>query len=330
MTPSIDITTDRLHRAVLDLVTEHGPQHPDWLAARARKVLRDARVTDGSVLDAVAVSTVLMQRPDGTVDQVLALLDDNVLTHRVRARTGGRTDLWLGVGVQPLLNVTAFRSIPLLDGSGSVGRPESGHEVLVGPPGWLPDVDRYELVGLRITGGRLSVEPVAEDDLATPEQQLQVRRMVSSIYQVEKQHHWPKPLDVYEDELLARPELVALAIARALLEDPALFVTPYPPLDELLHNPLNRDVDLDHWRDVAVGQQIETLGFWVDGFPPGLHMELEARARRYGMTTAQFIVALLGTLAWRTPFAEDMEPWDDWDPDRQLAKVSNLTAEDEQ
>ena len=39
------------------------------------------------------------------------------------------------------------------------------------------------------------------------------------------------------------------------------------------------------------------------------------RARHYGMSDAQFIVALLSTLAWRTPFVEDLEPWPAWMPD---------------
>ena len=56
-------------------------------------------------------------------------------------------------------------------------------------------------------------------------------------------------------------------------------------------------------------------------------MELSDRARRYGMTEAQFIVALPSTLAWRTPFAEDMEPRDDWDPYRTTADVASLDQE---
>ena len=324
MTPSIDPSTERLHEFLFDLVVDHGPQAVDWLAARARKRLRDAPVDAASVLDALEISTMLVQRPDGTIDHILSLLDGNVLTHRVRARTAGRKDLWLGCGVQPLLNVAAFRAIELADGSGAVRRPQSGHEVLVGPPGWLPDIDRYRLIGLRITGGQLIVEQVSEDDLPQPEEQLRVRRMLSGIYQREK--GYMPFLDTYEDELIARPANLARAISLALLEDPDLFATPYPPLDELLHNPLHRDVDLDHWRDGAVSQQVASMGFWVDGIPEALHMELSHRARRYGMTDAQFIVALLSTLAWRTPFAEDMEPWDDWDPDRSTPPVAKLAA----
>lgn len=324
MTFQVDPATDRLHTVLFELVLEHGPQPLDWLTGRARRELRDARVNGDAVRDALAISTMLVRRPNGFVDHVLSLLEGNVLTHRVRARLSGRSDLWLGCGLQPLLNVAAYRPIDLADGSGVVTRPDSGHEVLVGPPGWLPGVDRYELIGLRIIDGRLAIEPVAEDDLVSPDRQLRVRRMLSTIYQAEKQWSWPMPLDAYDDELIARPALLARTISTALLEDPELFADPLPPLDELLHNPLHRDVDLDLWRQDAVGQQVASVGFWVDGIPEALHMELEARSRRYGMTTAQFIVALLGTLAWRTPFAEDLEPWDDWDPDRAPASVSAI------
>jgi hypothetical protein len=35
------------------------------------------------------------------------------------------------------------------------------------------------------------------------------------------------------------------------------------------------------------------------------------------MSLDQLVIAILGHLAWRTPFAEDCEPFDDyWDPER--------------
>lgn len=153
-------------------------------------------------------------------------------------------------------------------------------------------------------------DPIPHDRCVTPGIDPQVERIHEAVFDLVLDHG---------------PQDVGLA----LLEDPELFATPLPPLDELLHNPLRRDVDLEHWRDIAVGQQVASVGFWVDGIPEALHRELEARSRRYGMTTAQFIVALLGTLAWRTPFAEDMEPWDDWDPYRTTAPVSALDGQAE-
>ena len=53
----------------------------------------------------------------------------------------------------------------------------------------------------------------------------------------------------------------------------------------------------------------------VDALPVHLERELRARARHYGMTENQFIVAMLGHIAWRTPFAEDVAPWEAWLPE---------------
>ena len=52
--------------------------------------------------------------------------------------------------------------------------------------------------------------------------------------------------------------------------------------------------------------------FYVNGMPDALRIEFDRRARRYGMSFDQFVIAVLGHLAWRTPFAEDMEPYDSW------------------
>lgn len=314
---NLDRIDHRLHDQLVQLVFNHGSQPLEWLVRRSRRELRDARIDEQAVIDAIEPSTLLVPRPSGEIDHALAVLEGNVLTHRARARLHGRTDLWLGTGVQPLLNIAAFRPLVLADGSGEVRRAETGHDALIGPPGWLPDVDRHQLVGMRIEGQRLLVEPVDEQDLPTPSEQLRVRQMLSSIYVRESFLH--------SDDLSARPAEVARTISLALLEAPQLFCTPYPPLDELLHNPLQRDVDLNHWRSVAVSQQVETVGFWLDGVPVGLHIELTARAGHYGMTDAQFIVALLSTLAWRTPFAEDLEPWPEWDPDWRAGTVMPLT-----
>ena len=317
----LDTIDHRLHDEIVGLLFDHGAQDVSWLARRARRSLRDARVNEQAVREVLAASSLVVPRPDGTVDHALSVLEGNVLTHRARAPLAGRTDLWLGCGVQPLLNVAAFRPLRLADGSGEVRRAATGHDVLVGPAGWLPEVERYELVGLRVSDQQLVVEAVAEEDLASPEDQLRARRMLSSIYTAERYF-------IGDDDLSTRPAELARSISVALLEDPALFATPYPPLDELLHNPLERHVDIDHWRSLAVGQQVETVGFWVSGLPAALSRELGHRAQRYGMTEQQFVVALLSSLAWRTPFAEDLEPWEEWDPEHppKRATVSALPA----
>ena len=159
-------------------------------------------------------------------------------------------------------------------------RAEPGRVALIGPPGWLPDVERYELVGLRVTGQYLRVERIDEDVLPSPEQQLRVREMLSSIYTRECDY-------ATVDDLTKRPAMLARTISLALLEDPCLFGAPYPPLDELLHNPLETRVDLEHWRDVASLAAVRDRRLLIDGMPIVLRMELTARARDCGMTDAQ-------------------------------------------
>jgi hypothetical protein len=259
-----------------------------------------------AVRDVVAVSTVLVPLPDGRVGHSLSLLEGAVLTHRARTPLAGRTDLWVGCGLQPLLSLAAFGPLPLADGSGEVTRSEE-HDVLLGPPGWLPAVDRYELVGLRVVGGALRAEVVDPAELPGPERQAEVRELLSEIYLRQDDPTSCGPAD---------PARLARAVSVALMVDPGLFDQPLPPLEELLHDPLQRGADVGHWRAVAVTSQVETEGFWLDGVPVALAVELRQRARRYGMDPSEFVVALLGTLAWRTPFAEDMEPWSHWLPDR--------------
>ena len=306
----IDRIDHRLHETLCDLLFEDGPQTVPQLAQAATRRLRGAPVEEEAIWSVAMTSTLLVPRPTGLIDHALALLEGSVLTHRARAPLAGRNDLWLGSGVQPLLNIAALRPIPLADGSGTVSRAVTGDDALVGPDGWLPDVGRFELVGLRIVEQRLVVERVSDDALPPPAEQLRMREMLSQIYLREK-----SLIGDPHDATLS-PSLVAQAVTLALLEDPELFADPLPPLDELLHNPLETPVDVEGWRQVAVGQQVETLGLWVDGVPAALGSELEARARQHGMSLAQFIVALLGTLAWRTPFAEDLEPWESWLPDQ--------------
>ncbi len=303
-------TDDRLHDLLVNIVLDQGPQSVALLARRAGRELRDRSIDQDAVIREIEASVLLVPRPSGVVDQVLSVLEGNVLTHRVRAPLAGRNDLWLGAGVQPLLYLAEFRPIPLADGSGTVSRAGSDMDVLIGPQGWLPDVGRYELIGLRITGQGLEVVSVDESDLPPPVEQQRVRRFIGDLYS--RNRYWYGT----DDSLHTRPAEIARAISLALLEDPDLFATPYPPLDELLHDPLERDRDLDIWREIATCQQVETVSFGIVGMPVALEIELRRRSAVYGMSMDQFVTALLSTLAWRTPFAEDMEPWGNWVPDR--------------
>lgn len=291
-----------LHEIVRDK-----PSDVAWLTARARRLLRDARVDEEAVYGAVCASTLLVERPDGTVDHLGRLLDGCVFTQRVRGPLDGRRDLWATAALQPLLNL--FVDGPLLaDGGGEVRRSPFGQEALVGPDGWLPVADPYTLVGVRLLGGALRCEPVDPDTLPSLPDQQRVAELIAAHYRRER--WWTG-----QDDVGALPGELVHAITLAKLEDPRLFSTPLPPLDELLHDPLEQAADRHHWRDFAATRQLGSVSFRLTGVPQSLHAELDGRAQRYGMALDQYVIAVLGHLAWRTPFAEDMEPWEGWWPD---------------
>lgn len=65
--------------------------------------------------------------------------------------------------------------------------------------------------------------------------------------------------------------------------------------------------------DTAAWNAGEVVSFSVAGMPEYLYGELDRRATKYGMSFDRFVVATLGHCAWRTPFAEDLGPWESWD-----------------
>lgn len=315
-TPDFSID-EALHDACEALIREHGPQTLEWLVRRARRLRRDARIDDHAVFKVIEVSTLLVPRPGGAVDHLSRVFDGAVLTHRARAPLAGRTDLWAGLSLQPWLNLAALAPIPLAAG-GEVRRAPSGEDVLVGPPGWLPAVDRFELVGLRLQGGVLSTETVEVDRLPDLAAQQAARAIIADHYRRER---WWRGVD----ELESRPGELVRALTLARLEDPDLLTVPYPPLNELLYNALEQQEDDHHWRDFSAVRQEESVSFSLTGMPVALDMELRARARLYGMSHDQFVIALLGHLAWRTPFAEDCEPFAPfWDPKASVTPPTRL------
>ena len=309
-----------LHDFLSSTVRRQGPQELAWLARRARRERRDARITEDTVAAMVDRSTLLVWHLDGRVRHLRDVMDGIVLTHRARANLEGREDLWLDASCQPLLNLLAEEPLPLASG-GFVRRATSGHEALLGPAGWLPPVRRFELVGLRLLDGTLRVEAVAETDLPDLVEQQRVRALIADHY---KRERWWSG----NEDLESRPAELVGALTLARMEVPDLLSTPYPPLAELLHNPLEQDLDEHFWRDLGATQQLESVSFWLEGMPAALDMELTARARLYGMSMSQFVIALLGHLAWRTPFAEDCGPWEHWDPQQAARVVPLRPAED--
>ncbi|MFC4782888.1 hypothetical protein ACT8ZV_00305 [Nocardioides sp. MAHUQ-72] len=294
-----------LHDALEQLTFEHGPQDTRWLAVRAQALADDPRITPDKVVEIADVATSLVVRPDGRVANLAQVLDGIVLTHRVRGSLRDRNDLWLGAGVHPFLLMAAARPLPLV-GGGLVRASKSLEPALVGPPGCLPEAERGELIALTWRSGELDATTIERSTLAGPREELHVRELIAERCNEESWNNGNDPD--------ARRGRVVRALALARLEDPDLLSTPHVPLDELLYDPLEIRA-CEHWRQFSASRQNESVSFCIDRMPVTLHMELDARARQYGMTTDQFVIALLGHLVWRTPFAEDMEPWDDWMPE---------------
>ena len=279
----------------------------EFLARLARKETRDARVTDDEVEGRIASSPVLIGRPDGGVAHLSHALEGSVLTQRVRSSTARRNDLWTTLALMPYFLLAVDNPLPLASG-GELRAAAFGHAALVGPDGWLPEVAPWELVALALRDGKIHTCAVQESDLGDLARHQRVRELIARHYRRER---WFTGSDDPEN----RPAEVVNAIALALLEEPALLAKPLPPLDELLHDAL-KDQHHFHWRDFAAHRQGDTVSFSISGMPEALHVELSRRAHRYGMSFDQYVIAVLGHLAWRTPFAENMEPCEHWSPDQ--------------
>lgn len=306
MNPAREISVDHdLHDVLVDLVHEHGAHDMAWLARRARLIRGDAGISKASVERVTDCATLLVVRPDGRVAHLGQVLDGIVLTQRVRGSLHGRQDLWVGNGVQPFLAMAAMRPLPLAAG-GVVHAADSAEPVLLGPPGWLPEAERGDLIGLRWHEGCLDVERIDPTHLVEPSDQQYVRTLLGERCNRER---WWK-----DDDPDLRAGLIVRSLGLARLEDPDLLSRPHPPLDEMLYDPLEVQAR-DHWRNVAATRQLDTVSFGIEGMPVALAMELRRRAEQYAMTTDQFLIAILGHLAWRTPFAEDIEPWEQWVPE---------------
>ncbi len=156
------------------------------------------------------------------------------------------------------------------------------------------------MIALRLLGGAVDVAAV-EPSPAAPTTDQDLRELLGLHYRNER---W-----FVDDEPTTRITLTR-AVAASVLEVPTTFAEPRTPLDELLRDPL-QEAHRHHWRDLAAWQE-GSVGFSVVGMPEALHIELSKRATTYGMSFDEYVIAVLGHLAWRTPFAEDMGPFDAW------------------
>lgn len=279
--------------------------HASWdaLAAQTRRfgpVAAD-RLRDED-LDSVLTGPTLVGLPDGRASHLLHVLDRQWFTQRVRASTAGRDDLWVTSALAPLVTVLVEDPVPLRSG-GELAMAAHFQQAVVGPPGWLPAVSTGGLIALRLVDGAVEAMAVAAASVLL-EQDQSARALLGRHYRNERWH--------VDDEPTTRITLTR-AVAASVLKVPDLFAQPRTPLDELLHDPL-QETHLQSWRDDAAWQSEGNVSFSVVGMPQGLVHELSRRASAYGMSLDQFVVAVLGHLAWRTPFAEDMEPYESWLP----------------
>jgi hypothetical protein len=247
----------------------------------------------------VLTAPTLVGLPDGRASHLLHVLDGQWFTQRVRASTAGRDDLWVTSALAPLVTVLVEGPLRLASG-GELRLADHFQRAVVGPPGWLPEVPAGGVVALRLLDGVVEAAAV-ELDPATPPADQDVRELLGLHYRNEQ---W-----FVDDEPTTRITLTR-AVAASVLEVPTTFAEPRTPLDELLRDPL-QEAHRHHWRDVSAWQE-GTVSFSVVGMPEALHIELSKRATTYGMSLDEYVIAVLGHLAWRTPFAEDMGPFDDW------------------
>jgi hypothetical protein len=263
-------------------------------------------------VDNVYTSPTLVGLPDGRSAHLIHVLEGQWLTQRVRTSTADRSDLWVSSALAPLVTVLVEGDLPLAAG-GRLANAEFFHPALIGPPGWLPEIGPLGLIGLRLVEGAIEVAAV-DPPVQTPAEQQRVRALLA--------RHLRNAAEWYDDGIGNNRRLeLTRAVSAALLEEPDLFREPWLPFDELLHDPLRED-HARHWRDLSARWQDGATSFSIADMPEALFGELSRRAPLYGMSMDQYVIALLGHLAWRTPFAEDMGPWESWAPEPSAAPTN--------
>ncbi|NHA66838.1 hypothetical protein [Phycicoccus flavus] len=307
MTEPIPLTpSDEELESTALLALADGPLPATDLASRMRRRFR-SRTMDARLVEMlVERSELLVGRPDGSVIRLIDLLEGSVFTQRMPHSDGSRRDLWSDLALAPLVSWLVREGLCLASGDPlSLG--QLGHATIVGPAGWLPPVRPGGLVSLTVRGGSVAVAAVDDDDLLDPRAEGRVRRALTRHYRTST--WWT------EEDLAEQPVALTAAVAHALVEDPDLLERPTLPLDELLYLAVRTCEQDHHLRDLAAWRPGENVSFSISGMPDALHHEIQARARRYGMSGDQYAILALGHLCWRTPFAEDLggDEWG-WEP----------------
>jgi hypothetical protein len=281
--------------AAADLLLKHGPLS----LAELHELAVDQGLTRSKTASSLAASLSREQyvvRPDGRYDTAARLLRGQVFTTRGRRSTRDGV-LWTYRDLDPL---GALPRLPLAAG-GEMIRGASAVESWTGPAGWLPEVPSTGLLGLRWDGAALHVDAVRDVAVGDSERARDVREVLGRHARGQRQHAWS-----YEP----RSSLTQTVLS-ALVEEPALFAAPLPPLRELL--PLPEDLrpqddagERDPWRTATIVEL---------ALPTRVHGELARRADLLGERLPDYLCLLLSAAADRVqlpaPRYDRYEPYDE-------------------
>lgn len=264
--------------AAADLILEHGPLS----LAELHELAVDqglSRSKNASSLSASLATDRYVRRPDGRYDAAARLLRGQVFTTRARgsARDGV---LWTYRDLDPL---AALPRLPLATG-GEMTRSASAVESWTGPSGWLPDVSSGEVLGLRWDGAALHVDVLRDLAAGGSERARDVREVLGRHARAQRPYGWS-----YEPR-----SSLTTTVLTALVEEPALFATPLPPLRELL--PLPEDL---RPQDAGERDQERTATIVEVPLPLRAHEELARRADLLGERLPDYLCLLLAAAADR-------------------------------
>ncbi|MFP5218921.1 MAG: hypothetical protein ACLGIG_04180 [Actinomycetes bacterium] len=184
--------------------------------------------------------------------------------------------------------LAALPRMPLTDG-GELRRGQGAIESWTGPKGWLPATSADELLALRWDGAALHVSVVGD---VAPEDSDVVR----DVREVLGRHARGQLRYGLSSEPRAS---LTKTVLSALVEDPALFARPLPPLRELMPLPESlRPSDGEPGRDPGLRARIVEVPV-----PLRVYDELGRRADLIGERLPDYLSLLLGAAADRVQLA---------------------------
>ncbi|MGH3518514.1 MAG: SEC-C metal-binding domain-containing protein [Haloechinothrix sp.] len=210
---------------VLHHLAKHGPIEVADLAAAAGR-------SDHEVENLLFADPRAQETRTGWVD-LLALADGAVFTHQVSRPELEDGQLLAEDDLSMWVRLAEGEGVPLA--GGGLLRLEWVDEemTLVGPDGWLADIQPDELVALRLRDGVIELSTVDEPVL-TEEDAERVLVVVEYFFQSARGALAGFAEEVAEDPDVSPAALVDAVLAELLLDQPLAFTDPLPPLGDLL------------------------------------------------------------------------------------------------